>query len=467
MLKKHYIHIIAIISILLILLIPLTSLGDRIISMTLYADRPVATIEEIDYPISGTPILIGDKTYIPADDILKLCGFTLGWDDSSHSTVATRGKHTNHIVFGTKEGILWADDKRISLDTPPVMYRGNSYISLEMFANMTDDSIYISGTLKNTRDLLADTVVTDEYRLTGKGTTYKGITVVGTTGMELLTIQESSAKAYASMVNAVADALPLVNVYNIAVPTACEFYAPKNLYTNQTAGIRTIYENLNQNVTPVNVVRPLMEHAAEFIYFRTDHHWTQKGAYYAYREFADIKGETIDPLESFEVHNSYSHVGSLASFMSGTYGASIMRNNPDMLQVFMPKYTAEGAAYNDMYMKHKKWNLQVVYPSFNSYSAFIGGDNPLAVFHTSNTNGKKLVIIKESFGTAFATWAVNNYEYIYVIDPRQFNGFGGHSSVFNLKTFYDINKFDDLVIINYPGTIGSTSYRNSVLGMLK
>ncbi len=467
MIKKYYIHIIGVLTVLLILLVPLTSLGDNKISMTLYADRAEATIDDVTYPISAPPVIVNNKTYIPSDDILTLCGFTLGWDESSNSSVAVRGKHTNHIVFGTKEGILWADDSRITLETPPIIYRGVAYISLEMFAAMSDDSIYIVGTPRNVRDLLTDTVITDEYRLTGGGTTYKGVTVVGNTGMELLTISDSSAKAYAAMVNSVAAALPDVNVYNIAVPTSCEFYAPKSLYTNQTAGIKKIYENLSSEVIPINVVKPLMEHAAEFIYFRTDHHWTQKGAYYAYREFAEVKGETIDPLESFEVHNSYSHVGSFASFMSGTHGASIMRANPDMLQVFMPKYTAEGAAYNDMYMRSKKWDLQVVYPSFNSYSAFIGGDNPLAVFHTSNTNGKKLVIIKESFGTAFATWAVNNYEYIYVIDPRKFNGFGGHTSGFNLKTFYDLNKFDDLVIINYPGTIGSGSYRSSVLGMIR
>ena len=284
--------------------------------------------------------------------------------------------------------------------------------------------------------------------------------------MELLTVSESAAVSYAGMVNAVADALPNVNVYNIAVPTASEFYAPKSLYTNQTAGIKKIYENLDSNVTPINVVKPLMEHAAEFIYFRTDHHWTQRGAYYAYKEYAEIIGEDIDPLETFQVQNSWNHVGSFGSFTKGTYGATIMHSNPDMLQIFMPKYTAEGAAYNDMYMRSKKWSLQLVYPTFNSYSAFIGGDNPLAVFHTSNANGKKLVIIKESFGTAFATWAVNNYEYIYVIDPRKFNGFGGHNSHFNLRTFYELNQFDDLVIINYPGSISSSAYRNSVLGMI-
>lgn len=438
--------------------------------VTLYGEKAEAMVNGVNTPISAAPIIYKNKTYVPADDILKLCGFTLGWDTSSNSTVAIRDGKTNHIVYGTKEGILWVGNERLSFDTPPVIYNNTAFISLEMFAAMSDDSIYINGAPEKIkmgmRDLLEDTYINDNYRLIGESAAYKGITIVGNTGMELLTISDSSAQSYAQMVNAVSEALPNVEVYNIAVPTACEFYAPKELYTNQTAGIKKIYSLLNEKVTPINVVKTLMDHAAEFIYFRTDHHWTQRGAYYAYKEYADVKGFEIDPLSTFDVQNSFSHVGSFKSFTKGTAGEKIMLSNPDMLQIFMPKYTAVGAAYNDMYMRSKKWDLNLVYPNFNSYSAFIGGDNPLAVFRTSNANGKKLVIIKESYGTAFATWAVNNYEYIYVIDPRKFNGFGGQNERFNLKEFYEINKFDDLVIINYPGTIGSSSYKSSVLGMI-
>ena len=439
-------------------------------SITLYGEKAEATVNGVNTPISAAPVIYKNKTYVPADDILTLSGFTLGWDAASNSTVAVRDGKTNHIVYGTKEGILWAGAERISFDTAPLIYKNIAFISLEMYAAMSDDSIYITGTPERLkmgmRDLLEDTYINDNFRLTGESAVYNAITVVGNTGMELLTISDSSAESYAQMVNSVAEALPDVEVYNIAVPTACEFYAPKELYTNQVSGIKKIYSLLNEKVTPINVVKPLMEHAAEFVYFRTDHHWTQRGAYYAYKEYADIKGFEIDPLATFDVQNSFSHVGSFKSFTKGTPGEKIMLSNPDMLQIFMPKYTAVGAAYNDMYMRNKKWDLNLVYPNFNSYSAFIGGDNPLAVFHTSNANGRKLVIIKESFGTAFATWAVNNYEYIYVIDPRKFNGFGGQNEYFNLRTFYELNKFDDLVIINYPGTIGSSSYKSSVLGMI-
>ena len=445
--------------------------GSERFSVLFYSDKPVAVKDDVEYSVAAAPVVYKNKLYVPSDDILRLCGFTLGWDGTSNSTVAVRGDHTNYIVFGTKEGILWHDENRLEFDTPPIIHNGVAFISLEMFAAISDDSIYIDGSpeflKRDMRDTLENTYVPDNFRLPNSGVkTYNGITLIGNTAMELLSITDSSAEAYASTVNAVSSALPYVSVYCIAVPTACEFYAPKQLYTNQAAGIKKIYSLLDEKVIPINAVRPLAEHAGEFIYFRTDHHWTQRGAYYVYREFAENKGFDLPDLSDFEVRKKYNHVGSFKSFMSGTPGASVMSSNPDMLEVFMPKVTAEGAAYNDQYLQRYRTSLQLVYPTFNSYSAFIGGDNPLAVFHTGTANGKKLVIIKESFGTAFATWAANNYEYIFVIDPREFNGFNGKNTAFDLKKFYIDNRFDDLVIINYPGTISSSSYRSSVLKMI-
>lgn len=180
--KKQFLCALLAITLIFILIIPLTSLGQHKISMTLYADKSEATVDEVNYPIDGTPVIYKHKTYIPLDDVLSLCGFTLGWDPNSNSTVAERGRHKHHIVFGTEQGIVWVDEKRVTFETTPIVYNNIGYISLEMFAAMSDDSIYIVGEPKNIRlnirDTLANTVVTDKYRLSGRGTTYKGITVV-------------------------------------------------------------------------------------------------------------------------------------------------------------------------------------------------------------------------------------------------------------------------------------------------
>jgi len=438
-------------------------------SFMLYGDKPIITMNETDIPIAAAPIIYKNNLYVPVDDILKVCGFGMGYDATVPSVIAQKDGITSHIIPETN--IIWIGEERVEFSTPSIIYMNVMYISLEMFSRLCDYSVYMTGNATeiplDKRDLLADTYISDTYRLPYYNVaTYKGITIVNGIGMERLVVPSLQATYYAGVVNAVADALPNARVYNIAVPTASEFYAPKQIATDQTSGIRTIYQNLSEKVTPINVVKPLMEHAGEKIYFNTDHHWTQRGAYYAYKAFADNKGFALDPLESFTTDNYYSHVGSFAAFTSGTAGASIIRSNPELLERFMPKVEVTGAAYSDMHMSRRISSLRAVDNRSTTYSAFIGGDNPLAVFHTSVGNGKSLVIVKESFGTAFATWAMNHYENVYVIDPRRFNGFGGNYADFDLRTFYNLTNFDDLIIINYPGSISSSGIRQSILNMV-
>ncbi len=321
-----------------------------------------------------------------------------------------------------------------------------------------------SAETKKPKNPLFDTVVGDEYRQTESAVEYNNVYISGNFAMERVSITDEAAKDYAQIINNIADKLPKkVNIYSIVIPTSSEFYGPVGVYTDQTSGIKTVYENLSERVIPINAVKPLYAHADEDIYFRTDHHWTQRGAYYVYEEFAKASGKNIAPLSSFEV-SLKECTGSLADFTKGTYGETLIRSNPDMMEKFSaPTYTA-GAAYNDMYMQEFIRTLAAVYQSSNGYISFIGGDNPLSVFTTNVKNGKKLVILKESFGNAFATWALNNYSEVYVIDVRRFNSNG---NPFNLKKFYDFVKYDDLVIINYPVSVTSSKTREYLSEFIK
>ena len=439
--------------------------------VTFSCTKNIMTADGISKTTAGTPFSYKYNTYVPVDDVLRGTGFSLGWDSSRSAVVAVRDDVYSYIGINTRE--LISGGESYTFDVPTIIYNDVLYMPLVMYAKMSDSDIYFEGTPETVelrrRDLLTDTVVTDEYRLPYQNVaTYKGVTIVGTMGMELLTIPDSAAAAYAGTINSVAAAMPeSVNVYNIAVPTSCEFYAPKQLYKNQLGGIRKIYAALDERVTPINAVKPLMEHAAEKIYFSTDHHWTQRGAYYVYRAFADVCGFDVPALESFEKKDYWSHVGSFAGFTSGTNGAAVMKSHPELLERFLPKVECSGAAYTDMYMTNRYATPPLVNTNSNTYVTFVGGDNPVTRYVTGTKNGRRICIIKESYGNAFATWAVNNYEEVYIIDPREFNGFNGHYARFNLKEFQSLTHFDDLVIINYPASLGSSAYRGSILNMIK
>ncbi len=321
--------------------------------------------------------------------------------------------------------------------------------------------------------------VADDYRYANYLGAWNGVSVFSNGsenfGMELLSIRDQSG-AYASAVAGIALSVPDVNVYDVLVPTAQEFYAPNSSRTNQTAGITDVYQDLLSrnipNLTPVNIVSALSEHAAEKIYFCTDHHWTQRGAYYAYAEYSRKNPDIaeLDPLETYRTENNYGYKGSLCSFTNGTDGSALLSQNPDMLQFFYPKPEYEAAVYSDPYMTSYMQNVEAICPRLMNYSSFLQGDFPLEVYKTNVNNGRKLCIIKESYGDAFSVWALNNYEEIYIVDYRMWNGgtYGGYDSsniAFKIKDFHDFAKFDDLIIISYPVSV-SVDAQTSLLAAM-
>ncbi len=419
--------------------------------------------------LTQEPFTYGGEIYVYADEVLKQMGYTLGWQDDIKALVCVKGKDIHYII--SNKNNIWVNDKEYIFDNPSLVIDGKMYISTPMIEKLTGGKVYTNGSflVKYKRDLLEDTYVTDKYRLPGNSVVSGGgVTVIDGFGMEFLGVKAYNAQYYASVINAVAKAVPGVNVYNIAVPTAAEFYAPARMKIDQTSGIREIYRNLDESVIPINAVGPLMEHADEKIYFKTDHHWTQRGAYWVYREFAKIKGVKVPELSEFQNVPAKGFVGSFAGFARGTAAGNIMSNSGELLERFVPIYGNAGTAYSDMNMKNVYRYVKAVNTASNSYVSFIGGDSPVTVFYSTAPSDEVAVIIKESYGNAFATWALNNYKTVYVIDPRKFNGFGNqYFNKFNIATFCNNVGCDDLILINYPGAISSGGIRQAILDMTK
>ncbi len=438
---------------------------------SLYAGSTEFAVNGEPHTMSGEAFVRNGAIYLPADALLPYAGYAMGWDPDVGALTASDEDSTSYIY--TSGNIVTLRGTDITFEHPMVTYENVLYMPITVFAAFTGDALYIDGELpvRNTglRDTeLADTFVTDEYRLGGSVQKYGSIYLInGAHAMEQLSYANTNGQYYAGVVNAVAASLPEVQVYDILIPSMSEFYGPKSVYSDQVSGIRQIYRQLDESVIPINIVKPMWEHAGEKLYFSTDHHWTQRGAYYAYRAFMENKGETVPELDAFPREDHYPFIGSYSGYLKGTAGAAQIRSHPETLERFMPITEYTGANYHDMYLQNKISNAQVINTKDNSYCTFVNGDQPLSHFITSVKNGKKLVIVKESFGDAFATWAVNNYEEVFVLDPRKWNGFAGNYQRFNLREFYDnVCRFDDLVIISYPGSTTS-SLRQAILNLTK
>ena len=150
------------------------------------------------------------------------------------------------------------------------------------------------------------------------------------------------------------------------------------------------------------------------------------------------------------------YYGSLTRFTADTDGYDMLMSSPNALQLFSPKVSYEGYSFNDMEMNDFISNVEPIVPGFKNYNCFLGGDYPLQVYNTDVNNGRSLVIIKESYGNAFSTWALNNFETVYIVDYRKFNNYGGtneYENVFKINEFYELTNFTDLLIISYPVSV--------------
>ena len=58
----------------------------------------------------------------------------------------------------------------------------------------------------------------------------------------------------------------------------------------------------------------------------------------------------------------------------------------------------------------------------NSYSVFLQGDLPVVKMETQHLNGRKIAVVKESYGNAFSCFLINNYEKVVVVDQRYYTG---------------------------------------------
>ena len=119
-----------------------------------------------------------------------------------------------------------------------------------------------------------------------------------------------------------------IRVISLITPNAAQFYTPKSLHTgsrDQKAMIEKCYANMSDKVITVDAYSPIAAHVDEYLYFRTDHHWTQLGAYYAYTGFCKALGYTAPAITDYESGVHENLVGSMYTCLRTTPKVSYLR----------------------------------------------------------------------------------------------------------------------------------------------
>ncbi len=209
-----------------------------------------------------------------------------------------------------------------------------------------------------------------------------------------------------------------VPVYFALIPGAAEIWRDKlpadAPNADQMALIAEAYASSTSTI-PVDVYSALDARKDEYIYFRTDHHWTTLGAYYGYQSLMAAMGEEAQPLDKFQAKVVSE------DFYGTVYSKSGMHwIQPDSITIYeqeqpvqVTNYTngspEDGAIYVWSYLQEK-----------DKYSMFMGGNTPLLTIQTENGQAPSLLIIRDSYADSEIPFLLAHYSQIHILDLRYY-----------------------------------------------
>lgn len=162
----------------------------------------------------------------------------------------------------------------------------------------------------------------------------------------------------------------------------------------------------------VDLYDEMLSHADEGIYYRTDHHWTTLGAYYAYVLWAKDCGITPKALSEFtpeEISDFYGTVHSKVNIAAEPDTITLYHSGTPFTVEYDMTETLEG-----LYVKEHL-------DTKDKYSVFLDGNHALVKITGGEKNGKTLLVVKDSFAHSFVPFAAEHFETVYMLDLRYFN----------------------------------------------
>ena len=257
--------------------------------------------------------------------------------------------------------------------------------------------------------------------------------------------QSKDISERAAAINSFVDKNPDLNKYIMLAPTSIEvlksklpLYAPSD---SESEAVNALLAQVSKNIRFINIFDTMDLQKSKYIYYRTDHHWTSKGAYYAYEKFCSEAGISPNKQDYYDIKK----------VTDNFYGTSCSKGGfrniePDSISLYTPKkpvtykitYSESqvaGTSLFDMKALSKK----------DKYSVFFGGNHPLVKIKTGG-GGKKILIIKDSYANSFIPFLTGNYGEIFAVDLRYYqddiqklikdNGIQDVLILYNVNTFF-------------------------------
>ena len=234
---------------------------------------------------------------------------------------------------------------------------------------------------------------------------------------------EETVSASLEAIDIFAAKFPDVPMYFMLAPTSQEIYSSLmpsyGGYLSEKAFIEGCYGK-TENLTPIDCLSFLSGHRDEYIYYRTDHHWTSLGAYYAYAAAARQLGYNAYGLNAFNIETASSSFR--GTLFSKTLDSTVTPDSIDYYHLASNEPTVkmtvfdgrEQTEYDSLYVRDY---LAVK----DKYSSFTGSNSPLITIETDVDNGKSQLLIKDSYAHSLVPFLSKHYSKITMVDMRYIN----------------------------------------------
>lgn len=268
--------------------------------------------------------------------------------------------------------------------------------------------------------------------------------------------EQRNCRAVAAFLAKARENRPELRTSVMLVPTAATIL-PEDLpalapVADEAALLRRMKEALGETAVFCDPTAALLAvEDRESLYFRTDHHWTGRGAYAAYAAWAQATGLQPQPLTNFrETTVADDFTGTLFS------KANLPWIKPDTLTAWEP---ADLAACSFSVDGGKTFADGLYDPQAllgrDKYTYFLGGNHPLTVVRTGTENGRRLLVVKDSYAHSFAPFLTAHYETIYLLDPRYFKE--------NIQTWMGKENITDILVLYNAATFSADRQLAAVL----
>lgn len=280
--------------------------------------------------------------------------------------------------------------------------------------------------------------------------------IYGDAAYEFYYFSKSVSAKYCLAINRLAGALKgKAELYSVMIPSAGSVMLGMDEWlkygsSNPDEAIKWMQSQMDPSVHKINPYNTLSAHKDEYLFFRTDHHWTALGAYYTYTDFCKEKGITPTDLSTLKTI-------SFDNFRGTLYAATKSpKLKKDTVIAYYPKGTNSMYFYgksNGVYQK-TWWNIITDVSNWHQsllYNCFAGADQAFSYAHNPNVkDGSSVLLVKNSFGNAFLPFLVDHYEHIYWIDFRYFESYANSAGLYNacISGLVESKGIDDVIILS-------------------